>query len=91
MAEALATLAAMFNVGTDVKIQPTMINLQDCPAHCSSVEEEVDGKPWYHNIVCYLKFQQYPEQSSKNDKKTIRRLAMNFFLDGDILYKRSRD
>ncbi|EOY21330.1 RNA-directed DNA polymerase (Reverse transcriptase), Ribonuclease H, putative [Theobroma cacao] len=64
MADALATLAAMFNVGTDVKIQPIMINLRECP---------------------------YPEQSSENDKKTIRRLAMNFFLDGDILYKRSRD
>ncbi|WRX30246.1 Ribonuclease H domain - like 10 [Theobroma cacao] len=56
-----------------------------------NVEEEVDRKPWYHDIVHYLKFQQYPEQSSENDKKTIRRLAMNFFLDGDILYKRSRD
>ncbi|XP_017974469.1 PREDICTED: uncharacterized protein LOC108661550 [Theobroma cacao] len=57
----------------------------------SNVEEEVDEKPWYHDIVHYLKFQQYPEQSLENDKKTIRRLAMNFFLDGDILYKRSRD
>ncbi|XP_017972493.1 PREDICTED: uncharacterized protein LOC108661120 [Theobroma cacao] len=91
MANTLATLAAMFNVGTDVKIQPIMINLRECPAHCSSIEEEVDEKPWYHDIVHYLKFQQYPEQSSENDKKTIRRLAMNFFLDGDILYKRSRD
>ncbi|XP_017981029.1 PREDICTED: uncharacterized protein LOC108663044 [Theobroma cacao] len=91
MADALATLAAMFKVGTDVKIQPIMINLLECPAHCSSVEEEVDGKSWYHDIVHYLKFQQYMEQSSENDKKTIRRLAMNFFLDGDILYKRSRD
>ncbi|XP_017973143.1 PREDICTED: uncharacterized protein LOC108661378 [Theobroma cacao] len=91
MADALATLAAMFKVGTNVKIQPIMINLRECPAHCSGVEEEVDEKPWYHDIVHYLKFQQYPEQSSENDKKTIRRLAMNFFLDGDILYKRSRD
>ncbi|XP_017976419.1 PREDICTED: uncharacterized protein LOC108661935 [Theobroma cacao] len=91
MADALATLVAMFNVGTDVKIQPIMINLRECPAHCSSVEEEVDGKPWYHDIVHYLKFQQYSKQSSENDKKTIRRLTMNFFLDDDILYKRSRD
>ncbi|WRX25484.1 Integrase zinc-binding domain - like 10 [Theobroma cacao] len=91
MADALATLAAMFNVGTDVKIQPIMINIRECPAHCSSVEEEVDGKSWYHDIVHYLKFQQYPEQSSENDKKTIRRLAMNFFLDGNILYNRNRD
>ncbi|XP_017985369.1 PREDICTED: uncharacterized protein LOC108663961 [Theobroma cacao] len=81
----------MFKVGTDVKIQHIMINLRECLAHYSSVEEEVDRKPWYHDIVHYLKFQQYPEQSSKNDKKTIKRLAMNFFLDGDILYRRSRD
>ncbi|XP_017984348.1 PREDICTED: uncharacterized protein LOC18587011 [Theobroma cacao] len=91
MADALATLAAMFKVGTDVKIQPIMINLRECPTHCSSVKEEVDGKLWYHDIVHYLKFQQYPKQNSENDKKIIRRLAMNFFLDGDILYKRSRD
>ncbi|EOY10242.1 Uncharacterized protein TCM_025612 [Theobroma cacao] len=91
MADALAMLAVMFKVGTDVKIQPIMINLRECPTHCSSVEEEVDGKPWYHDIVHYLKFQQYLKQSSKNDKKTIKRLAMNFFLDRDILYKRSRD
>ncbi|XP_017974519.1 PREDICTED: uncharacterized protein LOC108661591 [Theobroma cacao] len=45
MTDALATLAAMFKVGTDVKIQPIMINLRKCPAHCSSVEGEVDGKP----------------------------------------------
>ncbi|EOY07995.1 Uncharacterized protein TCM_022313 [Theobroma cacao] len=51
MADALATLAAMFKVGTDVKIQPIMINLRECPAHCSSVEEEIDGKPWYHDIM----------------------------------------
>ncbi|XP_017972559.1 PREDICTED: uncharacterized protein LOC108661170 [Theobroma cacao] len=56
-----------------------------------NVEKEIDGKPWYHDIVHYLKFQQYLDQSSENDKKTIRRLAMNFFLDGNILYKRSRD
>ncbi|XP_017976480.1 PREDICTED: uncharacterized protein LOC108661990 [Theobroma cacao] len=91
MADALAMLAAMFKVCTDVKIQPIMTNLRECPAHCFSVEEEVDGKSWYHDIVHYLKFQQYPKQSSENDKKTIRRLAMNFFLDRDILYKRSRD
>ncbi|XP_017978304.1 PREDICTED: uncharacterized protein LOC108662444 [Theobroma cacao] len=91
MADVLVTLAAMFKVGTDVKIQPIMINLRECPAHYFSVEEEVDEKPWYHDIMHYLKFQQYLKQSSENDKKTIRKLAMNFFLDGDILYKRSRD
>lgn len=91
MVDALATLEAMFKVGTDVKIQPIIINLRECPAHCSSVEDEVDRKPWYYDIVQYLKYQQYLEQISENDKKTIRKLAMSFFLDGDILYKRGKD
>ena len=39
----------------------------------------------------YIKNQQYPEFTNDNDKKTLRRLAMGFFLDGDILYKKSKD
>ena len=35
--------------------------------------------------------QQYPELVNDNDKRTLRRLAMGFFLDGDILYKKSKD
>jgi hypothetical protein len=35
--------------------------------------------------------QEYPMGASKMDKKTLRRLAMNFYLDGEILYTRSFD
>ena len=35
--------------------------------------------------------QQYPELANDNDKRTLRRLAMGFFLDKDILYKKSKD
>ncbi|EOY06953.1 Uncharacterized protein TCM_021512 [Theobroma cacao] len=56
MADALATLAVMFKVGTNVKIQPIMINLRECPAHCSSVEEEIDGKSWYHDLCIISSF-----------------------------------
>ncbi|XP_034903466.1 uncharacterized protein [Populus alba] len=33
----------------------------------------------------------YPMGASKIDKKTLRRLAMDFYLDGEILYKKSSD
>ncbi|XP_022732789.1 uncharacterized protein LOC111286900 [Durio zibethinus] len=66
-------------------------NLREKPVHCSNDEEGVDGKPWHLDILQYVKYQQYPEHISENDKKTLRRLAMSFFLDGEILYKRSRD
>ena len=39
----------------------------------------------------YIKDQQYLEFANDNDKRTLRRLAMRFFLDGDILYKKSKD
>jgi hypothetical protein len=39
----------------------------------------------------YVKCQKYPPHATENDKKTIRRLAMGYFLSGDILYKRSFD
>ena len=39
----------------------------------------------------YIKDQKYPELANDNDKRTLRRLAMGFFLDGDILYKKSQD
>ena len=39
----------------------------------------------------YIKDQQYPELANDNDKRTLRRLAMGFFLDGDVLYKKSKD
>ena len=31
----------------------------------------------------------YPEDATSNQKKSIRRMALNFFLNGEILYKRT--
>ena len=39
----------------------------------------------------YVKDQQYPELANDNDKRTLRRLAMRFFLDGEGLYKKNKD
>jgi hypothetical protein len=55
------------------------------------VEREMDGNPWYYDIKNFIQNQTYPMGASIIDKKTLRRLAMDFYLDGETLYKKSSD
>ncbi|XP_039014758.1 uncharacterized protein LOC120144864, partial [Hibiscus syriacus] len=91
MADALATLAAMFQATKKVDMMPIKMQVYEIPAHCYSVEEEVDGKPWYHDILQYIKNQSYPPNASEIDKRTLRRMAAGYFLDGEIMYRKSSD
>ncbi|XP_070020753.1 uncharacterized protein [Nicotiana sylvestris] len=43
------------------------------------------------NIKRFLKTNEYHEQASGDQKRTIRRLASGFFLSGEVLYKRTPD
>ncbi|KAA3467624.1 Retrotransposable element Tf2 [Gossypium australe] len=54
-------------------------------------EEEKDDHPWYHDILRYMKNREYPDQATENDKRVLIRLANNYILDGEILYKRRKD
>ena len=91
MADALATLVAMLQVNSSDAVQPIRKKLNEIPAHYAQIEDEMDGKPWYYDIQCYIKNQQYPEHMSENDKRILRRLSANFLLDGEILYKKGKD
>ncbi|RDX77534.1 Retrovirus-related Pol polyprotein, partial [Mucuna pruriens] len=91
MVDALATLSAMLqaNWGKEMTIH---VRQQTKIAHCQQVgEAEIDGQPWYHDIREYLKKCVYPPEATKNDKRTLKRLAAGFLLIGAILYKRSID
>ncbi|XP_058751481.1 uncharacterized protein LOC131624541 [Vicia villosa] len=91
MADALATLSSMFKV-TWLNYEPRItVRHFDEPAYCLTIEEQPDDKPWYHDIKRYLEKQEYPENASTIDKKTLRRLAAKFFLCGNVLYKRNYD
>jgi hypothetical protein len=90
-ADALATLVVMATIDLGHKVQPIHIDIRNNPAHCCSNEGEIDGKPWYYDIKNFVQNQEYQVGASKIDKKTLRRLAMDFYLDGEILYKRSFD
>ncbi|XP_017982373.1 PREDICTED: uncharacterized protein LOC108663285 [Theobroma cacao] len=91
IANALATLAAMFRIKEVANVRLFDIEVHEIFAHWLNVEEEVDGKPWYHDIMQYIKHQAYLENVTNNDKQTLRRLAMGFFLSGEVFYKRSQD
>jgi len=91
LADALATLSSMFELNQEGELPTIKMKSHEQPAYCNFVKEEPDGKPWYFDIKRYLKSQEYPEAASENDKRMLRRLASNFVLDGDVLYKRNRD
>ena len=91
MADALATLAAMFQVNFKDEVQLIRMRIKEELAHYLHIEEEIDGKPWYYDILQYVKNRQYSDHASENDKRILRRLAMGFLLDGEVLYKKGND
>ena len=58
---------------------------------CMSVEVEVDGEPWYHDIKACIKNSEYPFGATDNEKKVIWCMTYQFFLSGEVLYKRNHD
>ena len=78
----------MFKVNANAETQLVKLEVRESQAYCTCVQGEPDGNPWYHDILRYIKDQQYPKLANDNDKRTLRRLPMGFFLDEDILYKK---
>ncbi|XP_059306232.1 uncharacterized protein LOC132057622 [Lycium ferocissimum] len=90
-ADALATLSSMIQDPDKSYIDPIKVNVHDQQAYCFHVDEEPDGEPWYYDIKKYLKAGDYPEGITSVQKRTLRRLANHFFLNGEILYRRTPD
>ncbi|XP_058783619.1 uncharacterized protein LOC131658329 [Vicia villosa] len=91
MAYALATLASMYQVKFPNEAPQITIMRLDRPAHVFAVEVVTDDKPWFHDIKIFLQKQEYPPGESSKDIRTLRRLSGNFFLTGNVLYKRNFD
>ena len=91
MADALAILATMFQVNSKDKIQLIRMRIKEEPAHCLHIEEEVDGKRWYYDILLFVKNRQYLDHASENDKRILKRLTMGFLQDAEVLYKKGKD
>ncbi|KAK5784321.1 hypothetical protein PVK06_038844 [Gossypium arboreum] len=93
MADALATLAFMIKVNKQEDMKPIQMSIYEASAHCCNIEEEEekDDRPWYQDILRYVRNREYLDQAIENDKRTLRRLASDYILDGEILYKRRKD
>ena len=85
MADALATLASMFQLTLHGDLPYIEFRCHGRPTHCCLVENERDGKPWNFDIKRYVESKEYPPEASDNDKRTLRRLPVGFFLSGSIL------
>ena len=92
-ADALTTLASLIKLTKGDDVRPLRIETRGilaycvCVEECMNVEAEVDNKPWYYDIKRFVQSRKYPPQVTENEKKYIRRMAFQFFLSGEILYK----
>ncbi|PKI40360.1 hypothetical protein CRG98_039249, partial [Punica granatum] len=89
-ADELATLASMVSITKENLIEPLEIEIAKGPVHCNAIEAS-EAKPWYEDIKNFLRTGQYPPFADHRDRKTLRRLAIHYFLSGEILYRRSFD
>ncbi|XP_010317528.2 uncharacterized protein [Solanum lycopersicum] len=89
LADALATIFSMIKHSDSNYIDPLDIDWKEHPVHCFHVEVEPEGLPWYLDIKRYLESGTYPEDATTNQKKLIRRMALNFFPSGEVLYRRT--
>ncbi|XP_070051580.1 uncharacterized protein [Nicotiana tomentosiformis] len=85
IADALATLASMLHHPDKTYVDPLHIQVRDQHAYYNVVEEELDGVPWFHDVKEYIKSGVYPVHAIGDQKRTIRRLASGFLLNGGNL------
>ncbi|XP_027186117.1 uncharacterized protein [Cicer arietinum] len=91
LADALATLSSMFQISRNDEILSIKMESRDHPACCHVMEEETDGKLWYHDIKHDLINLEYPSRISENEKRTLRQITASIFMNKNILYKRNHD
>lgn len=92
LVDTLATMSSMFKVRWDNEAPRITIERLDKPAYCYELNnEEVEEKPWFHEVKTYLEAQEYPEGASINDRKFLRKFSAKFFLSNGVLYKRNHD
>ncbi|KAK2423436.1 hypothetical protein QL285_033889 [Trifolium repens] len=91
VADALATLSSMYKVNFHNEAPLIKVERKVEPAVCTVAEGGLDDEPWFYYIKRYLTKQEYPKNASSIDRKTLRRLASQFFLNGEVLYKRNHD
>ncbi|XP_075081820.1 uncharacterized protein LOC142166439 [Nicotiana tabacum] len=73
--DALATLSSMIQHPDKNNIDPIEVGIKYQHAYYFRVNEEPDGKSWYHNIKKLLTTQEYPENATNGQKRPLRSLS----------------
>ncbi|KAL6319753.1 hypothetical protein AAG906_036811 [Vitis piasezkii] len=91
--DALATLASIVDIPTNVIVRPLLIETRSVPAYCHLIDETKvqDDLPWFHDIHQFLRFGTYPKAATAKDRRALRQLATRFVIYGETLYRRSFD
>ncbi|XP_070020409.1 uncharacterized protein [Nicotiana sylvestris] len=89
--DALVTLSSMIQHPDKNFIDPIPVKIHYQLAYYSHVEEEMDGKSWFHNINKYLAKGEYPKQANHTQKRTLWRLSNHLFQRGGTMYIRTPD
>ncbi|XP_015084298.1 uncharacterized protein LOC107027728 [Solanum pennellii] len=80
-----------FNCTNNMDEYEVVSSVKEQTIHCFHVEAEPDGLPRYFDIKKYLESATDLENVTFNKKKSLRRLALNFFLSGEVLYRSTPD
>ncbi|XP_070004088.1 uncharacterized protein [Nicotiana sylvestris] len=70
-ADTLAMLSSMIQHPDKNFIDPILVRIHYQTDYCAHVEEEMDGKPWFHDIKEYLAKGEYLEHANHTQKHTL--------------------
>ncbi|XP_077222090.1 uncharacterized protein LOC143855929 [Tasmannia lanceolata] len=93
-ADTLATLASMLDISATMEVQPLEVRLQWAPSHVNAIEIAArcpDGRPWYTDIKNFISGKGHPPEASGKERRSLQKLASNFIICGEELYRRLFD
>lgn len=80
----------MIEIPKGVGIHPIEVEHRSEQAYCMEIEAtSAEAEKWYFDIKQYVKSQTFPFDATKNERRTIQRLATQFIILRGVLYKKS--
>ena len=92
MADALATLASMWDNPRDVAMKPLVMCRSRIPCYQGERVMMIYGpkeKPWFYDILKFLENREYPEGASGKQKHALRVSSRSYTYHDGVLYRRA--
>ncbi|XP_070005891.1 uncharacterized protein [Nicotiana sylvestris] len=83
--DVLATTSSMIQHQNKNYIDPIEVEITDQYDYYFYIDEELDGKLWYHDVNGFLEIREYLENANNSQKKACKRLENHFFLNREVL------